>query len=146
MIRRMIGRYAPISFLLFVALATGCSQPSEKPGPTPAEGRKIRLGFSMDTLKEERWHRDRDLLVKSAGELGAEVLVQAANGNDALQNSQAENNGASSWRGLWRKNRRSSCWMSPPRTWICGIRRNYWHSFNALLSVMVLPWWSRCMT
>ena len=45
----------------------------------------------MDTLKEERWHRDRDLLVKRAGELGAEVLVQAANGNDALQNSQAEN-------------------------------------------------------
>jgi D-xylose transport system substrate-binding protein len=45
----------------------------------------------MDTLKEERWHRDRDLLVKRAGELGAEVLVQAANGNDALQNAQAEN-------------------------------------------------------
>ncbi len=45
----------------------------------------------MDTLKEERWHRDRDLLVQRAGELGAEVLVQAANGNDALQNSQAEN-------------------------------------------------------
>ena len=53
--------------------------------------KKIRIGFSMDTLKEERWHRDRDLLVKRAGELGAEVLVQAANGNDALQNSQAEN-------------------------------------------------------
>src|SRR6266851_8031991 len=91
MIRTMIGRYAPIPFLLFVALTTCCSQPSEKPGPTPAEGRKIRIGFSMDTLKEERWHRDRDLLVKRAGELGAEVLVQAANGNDALQNSQAEN-------------------------------------------------------
>lgn len=45
----------------------------------------------MDTLKEERWHRDRDLLVRRAGELGAEVLVQAANGNDALQNAQAEN-------------------------------------------------------
>ena len=45
----------------------------------------------MDTLKEERWHRDRDLLVQRASELGAEVLVQAANGNDALQNSQAEN-------------------------------------------------------
>jgi D-xylose transport system substrate-binding protein len=45
----------------------------------------------MDTLKEERWIRDRDLFVKRAQELGAEVLVQAANSDDALQNSQAEN-------------------------------------------------------
>jgi D-xylose transport system substrate-binding protein len=54
-------------------------------------GKKIKIGFSMDTLKEERWQRDRDLVVAKGKELGAEVLVQAANGNDALQNSQAEN-------------------------------------------------------
>jgi D-xylose transport system substrate-binding protein len=74
--------------LLLVAASLACSR-SERRTST-AGGRKIRLGFSMDTLKEERWHRDRDLLVQRAGELGAEVLVQAANGNDALQNSQAE--------------------------------------------------------
>ena len=51
----------------------------------------ITIGFSMDTLKEERWQRDRDLVVAKCRELGATVLVQAANGNDALQNSQAEN-------------------------------------------------------
>ena len=56
-----------------------------------AGGKKIRIGFSMDTLKEERWQRDRDLVLARGAELGAEVLVQAANGNDALQNSQAEN-------------------------------------------------------
>lgn len=52
---------------------------------------KIRIGLSLDTLKEERWQRDRDLFVERARELGAVVLVQAANSNDALQNSQAEN-------------------------------------------------------
>ena len=78
--------------LLALWIAAGCSRPSaEKAAATPAGGKRIRIGFSMDTLKEERWHRDRDLLVKRAGELGADVLVQAANGNDALQNSQAEN-------------------------------------------------------
>ncbi len=56
-----------------------------------AAATKIRIGLSMDTLKEERWQRDRDLFVSKAKELGAEVYVQAANGNDALQNSQAEN-------------------------------------------------------
>jgi D-xylose transport system substrate-binding protein len=45
----------------------------------------------LDTLKEARWNRDRDLFVEKARELGAEVLVQAANSDDALQNSQAEN-------------------------------------------------------
>ena len=55
------------------------------------EAKKIRIGLAMDTLKEERWQRDRDLFVKKAQELGAEVLVQAANGNASLQTSQAEN-------------------------------------------------------
>ncbi len=86
----MTRRIAGILVLALI-LAGGCSGPREKPGATGAAGRKIKIGFSMDTLKEERWHRDRDMLVKRAGELGAEVLVQAANGNDALQNSQAEN-------------------------------------------------------
>ena len=54
-------------------------------------GKKITIGLAMDTLKEARWNRDRDLFVQKAEELGARVLVQAANGDDALQNSQAEN-------------------------------------------------------
>src|SRR5687768_15220730 len=53
--------------------------------------KKIKIGLSMDTLKEERWQRDRDLFVAKAKELGAEVAVQAANSNDALQISQSEN-------------------------------------------------------
>jgi D-xylose transport system substrate-binding protein len=51
---------------------------------------KPRIGFSMDTLKEERWQRDRDLFVKRAQELGAEVFVKAANSDDAVQVQQAE--------------------------------------------------------
>lgn len=56
-----------------------------------AGAKKIRIGLSLDTLKEERWQKDRDLFVAKCKALGAEVLVQAANSNDALQNSQAEN-------------------------------------------------------
>ena len=33
----------------------------------------VKIGFSMDTLKEERWQRDKDLVEKRAKELGAEV-------------------------------------------------------------------------
>lgn len=52
---------------------------------------KIKIGLSMDTLKEERWQKDRDIFIAEAKKLGAEVLVQSANSDDALQVSQAEN-------------------------------------------------------
>ncbi len=58
---------------------------------TAADAKKLKIGFSMDTLKEERWQRDRDMFVARAKELGADVLVQAANGNASMQISQAEN-------------------------------------------------------
>jgi len=80
-----------IAMAFAAALAAGCPAREKAGSSPPGAGKRVRIGFSMDTLKEERWHRDRDLLVRRAGELGAEVLVQAANGNDALQNAQAEN-------------------------------------------------------
>ncbi len=51
----------------------------------------VVIGFSMDTLKEERWQRDKDLVEKRAKELGMQVNVQVANGDDNLQIKQAEN-------------------------------------------------------
>ncbi len=75
---------------LSLALA-GCGGKGAGGAAGAGAGGRVVVGFSMDTLKEERWQRDRDLVVKYCKEQGAEVLVQAANGNDALQNSQAEN-------------------------------------------------------
>jgi D-xylose transport system substrate-binding protein len=46
---------------------------------------RIRIGLSLDTLKEERWQRDRDIFVRRAGELGAEVLVLSANSDNTRQ-------------------------------------------------------------
>lgn len=43
------------------------------------------IGLSMDTLKEERWQVDRDLFTAAAQAAGADVLVQSANSNDAVQ-------------------------------------------------------------
>ncbi len=65
---------------------------SEKGTAQQAESaKKIVIGFSMDTLKEERWQRDRDNLKAKVEALGGTLLVQAANSDDTLQNSQAEN-------------------------------------------------------
>ena len=43
------------------------------------------IGLSMDTLKEERWQSDRDLFIRRAQDLGADVQVLSANSNDTQQ-------------------------------------------------------------
>lgn len=43
------------------------------------------IGLSMDTLEIERWQHDRDMFVARANELGADVLVVSANGDDTRQ-------------------------------------------------------------
>jgi D-xylose transport system substrate-binding protein len=51
----------------------------------------VKIGLSMDTLRAPRWAQDRDVLVAKCNEEGVGVLVQSADSNDELQNSQAEN-------------------------------------------------------
>nr|WP_170006040.1 D-xylose ABC transporter substrate-binding protein [Bacillus fonticola] len=51
---------------------------------------KVKIGFAMDTLEEERWLKDRDLFKKALESMGAEVDIMEANGDVALQISQAE--------------------------------------------------------
>lgn len=61
--------------LAFVALATVALASREKPV----------IGLSLDTLKEERWQRDRDTFIAEAKKLGATVIVQSANSDDTRQ-------------------------------------------------------------
>src|SRR4029453_4164250 len=81
--------------LLTSALVSACV--SGKQNGADATRRKkgpndpISIGFSMDTLKEERWQRDKELVEKRAKELGMPVSIQVANGDDSLQIKQAEN-------------------------------------------------------
>jgi D-xylose transport system substrate-binding protein len=55
-------------------------------GGESATGRERPLiGLSLDTLREARWQADAELFTKRCQELGAEVLVQSANGDDTRQ-------------------------------------------------------------
>jgi D-xylose transport system substrate-binding protein len=50
----------------------------------------LKIGFLMDSLKVERWQTDLDRFQKRAAELGAQVLVETADGDDELQLQQAQ--------------------------------------------------------
>src|SRR5437870_10351180 len=83
-------------FVLFcLLLSASCvkePQETSTAGTTRApHSGPIRIGFSMDTLKEERWQRDKRLVEQRASEVGAVLDVQVANGDDDVQNKQADN-------------------------------------------------------
>jgi D-xylose transport system substrate-binding protein len=78
--------------ILFATSCVNAPQETATSGTqqTPHSG-PVRIGFSMDTLKEERWQRDKRLVEQRAKELGASLDVQVANGDDAVQTKQADN-------------------------------------------------------
>src|SRR5881398_365590 len=82
-----------LMFLLCTALllCTACVKGPETGGRGAKSGGSVRIGFSMDTLKEERWQRDKALVEQRCKEVGAECEVQVANGDDSLQTKQCDN-------------------------------------------------------
>ncbi|VDZ55681.1 D-xylose-binding periplasmic protein precursor [Serratia odorifera] len=57
----------------------------------PGFAKEIKIGMAIDDLRLERWQKDRDIFVKKAESLGADVFVQSANGNEETQMAQVEN-------------------------------------------------------
>lgn len=55
------------------------------------EKKPVVIGFSMGTTREERWFKDRDLFIRRAQELGADVIVTLADYDAEKQISQIEN-------------------------------------------------------
>ena len=71
---------------LVASVLIGLSLAKRGPGATAArDSGEVLIGLSLDTLKEARWQADRDMFVKRAEELGARVLVLAANSDDTVQ-------------------------------------------------------------
>jgi D-xylose transport system substrate-binding protein len=68
-------KFRSLAPLLFLAGAVAAFASKEKPV----------IGLSLDTLKEERWQRDRDTFIAEAQKLGATVIVQSANSDDTRQ-------------------------------------------------------------
>ncbi|MFZ1700624.1 MAG: D-xylose ABC transporter substrate-binding protein [Pyrinomonadaceae bacterium] len=94
--RRPKSIYLVAAALMFFAaiVLTSCSGGTTPIANSAAESkdpnRKIRIGFAMDALKQERWQKDRDLFLARAAELGAEVILQTADGSDDAQMKQVE--------------------------------------------------------
>lgn len=90
MIRSLWGRAFCVilaAFLMFSA--AGCEKKVEK-NEKPKENDKMVVGFSLGTLLEDRWIRDRDIFISKAEQEGIEVIVNNANKDSDLQYQQVK--------------------------------------------------------
>ena len=83
-----------VSIIVILAIIAGIAihyfEENKENAPESKIGNDILIGFSMSTLQEERWQRDRDEFLNKAEELGAVVDLQAAGNDKARQISQIE--------------------------------------------------------
>jgi D-xylose transport system substrate-binding protein len=63
--------------------------PVAKPGGDP--NRRVKIGFAMATLKEERWQRDRTAFVEHCKQLDVDCMVTVADGDASRQANDVEN-------------------------------------------------------
>ena len=83
-----------ILFLLLVSvLFSACGQP----GPVSVNssnataGKKIKIGFAMATVKEERWQRDHDAFAARCKELNVECPITVADNSSSRQSNDVDN-------------------------------------------------------
>lgn len=81
-----------IALFVFTLLSISCSggAPSES-ASNPAGNKAIRIGFAMDTLKEERWQRDKDAFEAHCRKLGVECPITVANNKADKQANDVDN-------------------------------------------------------
>ena len=70
-----------LAFCVF--LATACQPPTGE--------KKMKIGFSMDTLQEERWVRDRDAFKAHCEQLNVDCVITIADGKADKQANDVEN-------------------------------------------------------
>ncbi len=88
-------------FLLMLAIfAAACvnappnqtnSAAANNTGAPTDPNKKIKIGFSMATVKEERWQRDHDAFQKHCDDLKVECVITVANNDSSRQSNDVEN-------------------------------------------------------
>ena len=71
-------------------LASACA-PVEQGGNAGTGGDRLRIGFSMATVKEERWQRDREAFEAYCREIGADCPITVADNSSARQANDVDN-------------------------------------------------------
>lgn len=82
-------RFSILTALLTICIVTliACQRGNDN-NKESENKEEIKIGFSMGTLMEDRWIRDRDIFISKAEQKGFEVIVNNANNDSDLQYQQ----------------------------------------------------------
>ena len=84
-----------LSFLLiaamFISACSGGATVSNQTNTAGAKDKRLKIGFSMATVKEERWQRDRDAFEAHCKKLEVDCVVTVADNNSDRQANDVDN-------------------------------------------------------
>lgn len=81
-----------IALTFFAINCTGPAQNSNSVTSGPPDGsRKLKIGFAMDTLKEERWVRDRDAFEAHCKKMNVDCVITVADNRAEKQANDVDN-------------------------------------------------------
>jgi D-xylose transport system substrate-binding protein len=100
--KRLFLLFLILPFAILFAACVGEPQTSQQQTNSTAAGgnanqankdasRKLKIGFAMDTLKEERWVRDREAFEAHCSELQVECVITVANNVAEKQSNDVDN-------------------------------------------------------
>src|ERR1044072_5982960 len=83
-------------FLVFAFFIAACLNAPKEQGNTPPNkaadpNKKIKIGFSMATVKEERWQRDHNAFEARCKELNVDCDIQVADNKTEKQANDVDN-------------------------------------------------------
>jgi D-xylose transport system substrate-binding protein len=93
---KLFAKFSGI-FILLAVFVSACQTPEANKVVTnvnssqPVAGKKLKIGFSMATLQEERWVRDKNAFEARCKELDVDCPVTVADGNADKQMNQVDN-------------------------------------------------------
>ena len=85
---------AALFCLLSICFAFGCTNnPTSGPSTNAAKdpNRKVKIGFAMATVKEERWQRDRDAFDAHCKKMNVECEITVADNSSSRQANDVDN-------------------------------------------------------
>ncbi|WOD61458.1 substrate-binding domain-containing protein [Niallia taxi] len=88
--KKLMAGACVMAMTFLAACSQTTTENSEPKMKLAQDDSKVYVGFSLDTLQEDRWYKDKEAFEKKVLELGGEVKTLAANGVDSVQIKQAE--------------------------------------------------------
>ena len=82
------------SVLLFLSLSflLACANSPKEPGNAVVDqNKRVKIGFAMATVKEERWQRDRDAFEAHCKKMNVECVITVADNSSSRQANDVDN-------------------------------------------------------